>query len=150
MGLVEAAIKAFEIIVTSQFYITSSSMYARFMPERSPTQMGPSGKKNHTAVLFGILTLTVRNRTASSIQHRRGIEATVFFVLDFGLQVGGRFHEIFRGRFLIRKTAPCSTYPKKVRNTPAAMADPMTPATLGPMAGMSGLTRPSVSVETNC
>ena len=36
-----------------------------------------------------------------------------------------------------------------VRKTPAATAEPMTPATFGPMAGISGLTLPSVSSETN-
>lgn len=30
------------------------------------------------------------------------------------------------------------------RKTPAAMAEPMTPATLGPIAAISGLTLPSV------
>ncbi len=42
------------------------------------------------------------------------------------------------------------SYPSILKNTPAATADPMTPATLGPMAGMRGFTSPSVSWETNC
>lgn len=35
-------------------------------------------------------------------------------------------------------------YPRRVRNTPAATADPITPATFGPIAGISGFTCPSV------
>ena len=42
------------------------------------------------------------------------------------------------------------SYPNMVRNTPAATAEPMTPATLGPMAGMRGFTLPLVSSDTNC
>ena len=42
------------------------------------------------------------------------------------------------------------SYPSIARNTPAATALPMTPATLGPMAGMRGFTRQFVSAETNC
>ena len=45
---------------------------------------------------------------------------------------------------------PVLPYPNMLKNTPAATADPMTPATLGPMAGMRGFTSPSVSWETNC
>ncbi len=42
------------------------------------------------------------------------------------------------------------SYPNIVRNTPAATAEPMTPATLGPMAAMRGFTLPLVSLDTNC
>ena len=41
-------------------------------------------------------------------------------------------------------------YMSIVRKTPAATADPTTPAMFGPMAGISGFTRPSVSWATNC
>lgn len=40
------------------------------------------------------------------------------------------------------------TYSNKVRKTPAATAEPITPATFGPMAGMRGFTLPSVFSET--
>jgi len=40
-------------------------------------------------------------------------------------------------------------YERRARKTPAATAEPMTPATFGPMACMRGFTRPSVESETN-
>jgi len=40
-------------------------------------------------------------------------------------------------------------YFKRVKNTPAATADPITPATFGPIAAISRLTLPSVSLDTN-
>jgi len=40
--------------------------------------------------------------------------------------------------------------PSSAKKTPAAAAEPMTPATLGPMAGIRGLTFPSVESDTNC
>ncbi len=39
-------------------------------------------------------------------------------------------------------------YFSNARNTPAATAEPITPATFGPIAAMIGLTRPSVCLET--